>query len=81
VQGLNSNDVYVAGDRGLILRSRDAGASWRSLNSPVSQNLYSIHMATNMTGFAVGAGGVILRTTNGGRSWPQVASGERCPAQ
>eukprot|EP00241_Pyramimonas_parkeae_P018742 CAMPEP_0114293216 /NCGR_PEP_ID=MMETSP0059-20121206/9476_1 /TAXON_ID=36894 /ORGANISM="Pyramimonas parkeae, Strain CCMP726" /LENGTH=401 /DNA_ID=CAMNT_0001414915 /DNA_START=271 /DNA_END=1472 /DNA_ORIENTATION=+ len=74
VWGINSDIVYVCGDKGVILYTENGGELWVSQNSGTTEDLNAVHFATNVTGFVVGSKGTILKTTNGGRSWSKLNS-------
>ncbi len=59
----------VAGERGHILISSDAGASWQQSDVPVSQMLNSVSFVDANYGWAAGYDGHILNTTDGGKAW------------
>jgi photosystem II stability/assembly factor-like uncharacterized protein len=61
--------VWVSGDRGVLLRSTDAGASFTLLRAGCGQHLNAVRFA-GAIGYAVGAGGAILKTTTGGVPGP-----------
>jgi len=50
----------------IILKTTDAGVSWKPQTTPRSWFLYSVFSPAADTGYAVGYNGVILKTTNGG---------------
>ena len=69
---------FAVGDNGIILSSTNFGNNWYALNTPTSNNLFSI--CTNWSssiGYAwiAGANGTILRTTNLGANWIVQQSG------
>jgi photosystem II stability/assembly factor-like uncharacterized protein len=65
-----TRDALIAvADRGIILRSTDAGKSWQQQASPVDVMLTGIFMVDAKTGWAVGHDAVILHTTDGGTQW------------
>lgn len=61
--------VVVAGERGHVLWSDDAGATWQQARVPVSVTLTAICFADARTGWAVGHRGAVLKTDDGGQSW------------
>jgi photosystem II stability/assembly factor-like uncharacterized protein len=78
---------YVVGLNGKIVVTRDAGAHWYELHTPLSGTavmLTDVSCATSAVCYVVGTGclkagclgpdsrSVVLRTTNGGRSWRTV---------
>ncbi|HMG33883.1 MAG TPA: YCF48-related protein [Blastocatellia bacterium] len=68
IQFADETHGYIVGDRGLILATSDAGASWREQRSGTDAQLF--HLAfKGERGWAVGTGGTIVHTENGGESW------------
>ncbi|MFZ2987688.1 WD40/YVTN/BNR-like repeat-containing protein, partial [Ideonella sp.] len=61
--------LVSVGERGLILLSDDAGATWRQAPCPVSVTLTAVRFADARHGVAVGHAGVVLTTTDGGEHW------------
>lgn len=43
--------------------------SWKSVNVPTTQNLYSVFFTDSLYGWAVGDSGTIIHTTDGGNNW------------
>lgn len=77
--------VWCVGDRGVVVRSEDAGASWSTVALPVDAQLTSVSFLTDRIGFVGGVVyapaekrfvGMILKTSDGGNSWT-VSSGSR----
>jgi len=71
-----SGRLVVVGERGLILLSDDAGASWRQVASPVSVTLTAVRFA-GQQGVAVGHGGAVLVSEDGGANWALRLDGQR----
>jgi photosystem II stability/assembly factor-like uncharacterized protein len=69
--------LVAVGQRGHILRSADAGRSWRQAAVPVSSDLTAVQFVDGRTGFAVGHEGVVLRSDDGGASWRKLLDGRR----
>ncbi|WP_041657912.1 YCF48-related protein [Azoarcus sp. KH32C] len=67
--------LVVAGQRGHILYSDDAGKNWTQAEVPVSSDLTAVHFPTSQKGWAVGHDGVVLATTDGGKSWVKQLDG------
>lgn len=63
--------VAVSADQDLILRSTDAGNTWKLIPHPSIPGFFgAVHFVPGTkTGWAVGRGGKILRSTNGGKTW------------
>jgi len=66
--------ITCAGEFGLVLRSTDAGATWRVLHKGEA-SLFALDLRDDGVGYAVGQGGTILRTTDAGATWANVTSG------
>lgn len=64
--------MIVVGERGHILISHDAGASWTQAEVPTRATLTAVTLHDANLGFAVGHDAVILRTQDGGRTWALV---------
>lgn len=71
--------LLAAAERGVILRSMDAGKTWKSLRTPTSRTLTGIALDDGALGVAVGHGGTLLRTTDSGASWQKVDVPETGP--
>lgn len=61
--------LIAVGERGVIIRSDDQGASWVQSDVPVRATLTAVSFVDAQTGFAVGHDAVVLKTTDGGASW------------
>jgi photosystem II stability/assembly factor-like uncharacterized protein len=71
--GIDSPDgqnVWVAGEQGIILHSADRGLTWETqrVGEPWEE-LMDVAFTDAQSGWAVGWQGTILRTTDGGRTW------------
>ena len=60
---------YAVGERGLILRTDDGGASWKDQESGLKLNLYSVAAASRDDVLVVGDQGRVLQTRDGGETW------------
>jgi photosystem II stability/assembly factor-like uncharacterized protein len=69
--------LVAVGERGLVLRSEDRGATWVQVAAPVSVTLTAVRFADARTGWATGHGGTVLATSDGGGSWTRVLDGKR----
>ena len=67
--------LVAVGEHGYVLRSDDAGRTWRQAASPTSVTLVRVCFANAEEGWAVGHMGVVLRSTDGGSSWQMVLDG------
>ena len=66
---LNDNAGWIAGNKGVILKTINGGSQWMLQNSGTQANLRDVHFVDANRGWAVGEGGVIVGTHDGGRSW------------
>ncbi|MFS2024938.1 WD40/YVTN/BNR-like repeat-containing protein [Massilia sp. CT11-137] len=72
--------MVVGGERGIVLLSDDAGASWHQAKVPVQTSLTAIRFVDARTGWAVGHLGTILTTGDGGLTWTLQLDGVRAAA-
>lgn len=70
VEGL----AVIVGERGHILRSVDAGRSWRQAEVATRATLTGVFLHNAQLGWAVGHDQSILRTKDGGQSWQEIYS-------
>ena len=64
--------LLAVGERGHILVSNDAGASWTQAKVPTRALLTGVYMLDSQLAWAVGHDAVVLRTRDGGVSWQRV---------
>ena len=67
-----SMTIWACGSNAKIVRSDDAGVTWRVQPAPIDYNLQSIAAWDENRALAVGNEGVILLTVDGGENWKQV---------
>ncbi|MCH8186402.1 MAG: ABC transporter permease subunit [Chloroflexi bacterium] len=72
---VDSSHLWIAGEKGLVLRSTDGGVSWETVDTGVDATLLSVAFASADKGVVVGEGGTILVTSDGGRTWQQSDAG------
>lgn len=70
--GFAEGVLAVVGERGHILISNDAGATWRQAKVPTRATLTGAWFHDKQRGWAVGHDSVIVRTTDGGTTWERV---------
>jgi len=76
----NSNNAWICGDEGVVLKTTNSGNNWINVSSnlPVIYNFTSIIEINNVNVLIVGknSGGssLVYRTTNGGQNWNLVFS-------
>ena len=61
--------LVAVGQRGVVLVSNDAGATWKQSPAPVASDLTSVFFVDEAHGWAVGHDGVILHSGDGGATW------------
>ena len=75
--------ITIAGEFGVILRSRDRGQSWRVLKQLKAgePTIFAMHIAQPGAGnsFAVGQEGEILTSADGGTTWMRCSTRTKAP--
>lgn len=71
----DSNNGFVVGQKGLILKTVNGGNTWDSINSGIAENLFSVGLASRSTIFACGDHGCIIKSANAGKTWKALSSG------
>lgn len=74
VHALDANNVWIAGEDGVLLVTANNGAAWTVANSGSTRHLRALARVA-ATGWAVGDSGTVLRSTDSGNSWAAQASG------
>jgi len=69
--------LYLAGEHGTLLRSRDAGATWDGIHSPYDGSFYGILPLGDTTLLAYGLRGRVYLSTDDGDTWEQVPNEQR----
>lgn len=69
VDMVDSNNIFIAGNDGIIYNSTNGGFNWELQQSGVTSNLNKVEFYNDKTGWIVGDYGVILFTSTGGKSW------------
>lgn len=67
--------LFVAAERGLILRSDDRGQNWHYLNTGYKGSFWSGTALANDTLIVAGLRGTVYRSTDDGKSWVNVPAG------
>jgi len=62
-------NLVSVGDNGKILVSQDMGENWQEATSGISNDLYCLNFADDLTGYSAGENGVMLKTIDGGFTW------------
>jgi photosystem II stability/assembly factor-like uncharacterized protein len=68
--------LVAVGQRGHILLSNDAGASWSQGALPLSSDLSAVQFVDAQHGYAVGHDGVVLGSADGGQHWTKLLDGK-----
>lgn len=63
---------WRVGAGGLILATKDGGASWSRQTSPTVAPLADVDAISATDAWAVGSGGLLLRTIDGGATWTRI---------
>jgi photosystem II stability/assembly factor-like uncharacterized protein len=71
---IDQNTAVTVGNGGTIRRTTDAGSSWTTINSGITDDLLSISFVDSF-GICVGISQTILYSSNGGASWNIAQSG------
>lgn len=69
-------ELWIAGERGLLLRSADLGATVVRLAVPDDGKLMGVAFATPKVGWTTTMGGRLLATQDGGASWAAIAKSD-----
>ena len=69
-----TDDVWIAGDFGIIYYSCDNGINWERQETGTENNLTRACFIDNQNGWVCGISGTILHTSNGGKIWEQQKS-------
>lgn len=72
----SGSDVWIAGEKGIILHSTDDGATFTAQTSNVRHDLYAITFRDALHGAAVGAHGAAAITDDGGATWKDISLGK-----
>ncbi len=61
--------IFIVGQQGIVLRSRDNGSSWTRFTAGVNGTLSGVAFTTELSGIVVTTDSHILGTDDGGLSW------------
>jgi hypothetical protein len=65
----SSNNGYVAGSKGKIIRTKNGGNTWQDVSAGVNKEINVINFFNDSIGVAGGDSGLVLITLNGGVNW------------
>lgn len=72
--GATEQGIYMVGERGLVLRSTDAGLSFKQIKTPYQGSLFTLTSAPPSDLIVAGMNGRAFRSTDNGASWQQLLS-------
>lgn len=73
--------LVAVGMRGLIVVSKDEGATWHQASVPVQSDLLGVMFPNRDNGWAVGHDGIILHSADGGEHWTVQLDGRKAEEQ
>ena len=65
---INRDIIWLAGDEGILLKSRNGGKSWKTVKFK-EINYNDIHFFNQNEGIAAGTRGTLISTRDGGENW------------
>ena len=71
----DANTGYVVGEKGIILKTTDAGTSWSVIPSGTLRLLRHVWFTDAETGYITADEGFLMKTSDGGESWQELQSG------
>lgn len=72
---LDENNVFAAGQFGLVMKSVDGGQTWQVIETPFSNNINQIKVLSAQEYWVAGQNGLVAQTINGGESWEEKSTG------
>jgi len=66
--------LYLAGERGTLLKSQDAGATWSAIATPYDGSFFGILPLDARSLLAYGLRGHVFRSTDDGATWTRIAT-------
>ncbi|MFZ4785812.1 MAG: WD40/YVTN/BNR-like repeat-containing protein, partial [Flavobacteriales bacterium] len=82
VKWVSESKAFAIGDRGVLVRTLDAGATWEVMPQLISYNYQTLYFSSPMIGYAAGVinnAGIIIKTIDGGDTWFQLDIGVGVP--
>lgn len=82
VKWVSESKAFALGDRGVLVRTLDAGATWEVMPQLISYNYQTLYFSSPMIGYAAGVlnnAGIIIKTIDGGDTWFQLDMGIGVP--
>ena len=72
---LDATTGYVVGQNGTILKTTDAGTSWKKQRAGTREHLHDVAFVNDAVGYVVGTNGTLLKTLDGGKKWSALNAG------
>lgn len=72
--GATDEGLYIVGERGLVLRSTDAGQSFKRIETPYQGSLFSLASASPADLIVAGMNGRAFHSADNGASWRELDS-------
>ncbi len=69
-----SGTLYLGGERGTLLRSTDAGATWTRIAAPYEGSFFGVLPLAERTLLAHGLRGQVFRSNDDGATWERIAT-------
>lgn len=69
---VNSRVGFAVGNNGTVIKTRNSGKSWISLDTHTHLDLKGVWFIDRETGFVIGDKTTVLSTNDGGKSWNEV---------
>ncbi len=66
--------AFIAGSRGKVLLTEDAGRHFRRIDIGTDLAVFGIQMVDSENGYLCGQDGLVMRTTDGGKTWQRLNS-------
>lgn len=70
------NDLLIAGERGLVLRSVDNGRTFQRLETPYKGSLFTAELPGDQDIVVAGLKGSLLRSHDGGATWQRLTAAD-----
>ena len=70
---IDSSNIYLIGDSGLILRTTDAGADWINESYPQALGTMFPCFVDSAHGIIAGGGGLLIQTSDAGNTWQPIS--------
>ncbi len=72
VKFFSDNNGFIAGNKGTILKSNNAGHNWYKTKTNSNEIIFDLAFFDAKRGFAVGWNATVLATLDGGESWHKI---------